>query len=254
MSDKHQIRNGIIIGVSVLAIGAVATWIFPSVKAISKSVLAFVVGAITEAASFVFGLLGTPIPLWVWLLGFGISVVVISIKRRWVVILTNQRTEMAKERVKKATVMAKEAEENRIATRESIKERTKQIFEPKEPELDKIFSVESEEYDDEEEEEEGWRSYTSDNILDIDWQWRWHGESIESLTPICPNCELELSAIARPFDDTGYDNREWLLGFKCQDEECDFEHDPHHDSAAHEYYELIKKHIRREARNRGWPV
>jgi len=82
MSEKHRIRDGIIIGVSVLVIWTGAIWIFPSIKAISKSVLALVVGVITEAVSYAFGLLGTPIPLWVVLLGFVLFVVAISTKRR----------------------------------------------------------------------------------------------------------------------------------------------------------------------------
>ena len=72
MSDKRTIwEHPIIAGVSVAAIVGLAIWIFPSVQAISKSVLAFVLG-----------ILGTPIPLWVGLLGFVLSVAAISIKRR----------------------------------------------------------------------------------------------------------------------------------------------------------------------------
>lgn len=72
MSDKRTIwEHPIIAGVSVTAIVGLATWIFPSVRAVSKSVLAFVLG-----------LLGTPIPLWVSLLALVLFVAAISIKRR----------------------------------------------------------------------------------------------------------------------------------------------------------------------------
>ena len=72
MSDKRTIwEHPIIAGVSVTAIVGLAIWIFPSVQAMSKSVLAFVLG-----------LLGTPIPLWVSLLGLVLFVAAISIERR----------------------------------------------------------------------------------------------------------------------------------------------------------------------------
>ena len=251
MSEKHRIRDGIIIGVSVLAIWTGAIWIFPSIKAISKSVLAFVLG-----------ILGTPIPLWVWLLGTVLSVAVISTKRRIV----------------RAVEASKEPEEEMIPTPGVWIDRGMQQPMPppaptNEPAIPPtthkdsqaaptltpppvqsvpIESVGIEEYDDEEEEED-WRSYTSDNILDIDWRWRWHGTSIESLIALCPECELELLEQTRPFSNAGYDNREWLMGLTCQDEECQFEHNPDAETV-HEYHDIIEKHIRREARNRGWPV
>ena len=145
---------------------------------------------------------------------------------------------------------------DRITQRvQESKEPTEEIsVEPNEPELDQghIESVGIEEYDDEAEEED-WRSYTSDNILDIDWRWRWHGTSIESLIALCPECELELLELTRPFSNAGYDNREWLMGLKCQDEECQFEHNPNAETV-HEYHDIIKKHIRRNAHEMGLPA
>lgn len=225
MSNRRTIwEHPIIAGVSVAAIVGLAIWIFPSVQAISKSVLAFVLG-----------LLGTPIPLWVSLLGLGLFVAAVSIKR----------------------CLAGQAEADRISTTAELNKIAQEAFQPKGLDLDKILmeSVEDEEHNDEEEEND-WRSYTSDHILGIGWRWRWHGESIESLTALCPKCNMELNTLTSPEDPTGVMTSEQLLnGFACLD--CDwgtnFSRDDRFETLPM-LDEYVKKHIRRNAREKGLPI
>ena len=109
MSDKHSIRNGIIIGVSVLSIWAVANWISPSVLAVTKAWLAFVIG-----------LLGTSLvlPVWIWVPVFG----ALAISTTLLIV-----------RGVKAS-----AEEKRVAGVELMEFVDKAMSESKEPELDEV--------------------------------------------------------------------------------------------------------------------
>lgn len=249
---RHQVSQGIIVGVSVLLIGTVANWLFPPVLAITKSVLAWV-----------FGLLGTPTPLWVWLLGFVLSVGVIFTKRRlarWIdgsheVVEQTSNSKSAAGLIKEALQDVKEVVEE-TSSAESISQPLRRVQEPKEPELDEVQmeSVGAEEYDDEEEEEEeeDWRSYTSDNILDIDWRWRWHGTSIESLTAHCPDCDFELYPETSRIDATGIMTGEYLQGFRCEDEDCGWSVvTPSQYETLDGLHDYVKKYIRREARRLG---
>jgi len=111
---------------------------------------------------------------------------------------------------------------------------------------------EDEEYD---EEEEDWRSYTEDNILDIDWRWRWHGTSIESLTAHCPECDLEMHPDSSPMDDTGLmTGAQYLHGFRCEDEDCEWTiATPKQYETLDELHDYVMRYIRREARRLGLP-
>ena len=212
MSGKRTIwEHPIIAGVSVAAIVGLAIWIFPSVQAISKSVLAFVLG-----------ILGTPIPLWVWLLGLGLFVAAGSIKRLW----------------------AGQAEADRISTTADLNKISQEVFQSKEPELDEVQteSVEAE-----------WKSYMNDNILEIDWVWRWNDTTIDKLTPLCSYCRLELDNLLERINDE-FDEEEWKWrGFVCVGPECGAKY--RFDDHTHlSIMELVRKHIRREARRLGLPI
>lgn len=182
MTTKNDLWRITIIGT------AIGTVLAGSIFGVIGKLLA-IMRAIAEGVSYAFGLIGTDIAVSMWLLAFGLCVVVISTKRRLVVIS-----------IKRRIVRAKEAEEERISATELINEIAQEAFQSKEPELDdvQIESVGAEEYDDDD-----WRSYTSDNILDIPWRWRWNGTTIESLTPICPECDMELDQHTSPMDQTG---------------------------------------------------
>ncbi len=118
---------------------------------------------------------------------------------------------------------------------------------------------EDEEYDadeyDDEEEEEDWRSYTRDDILEIDWRWRWHGTSIESLTAHCPDCDFEMHPDSSPMDDTGLmTGAQWLHGFRCEDEDCEWSvATPKQYETLDQLHDYVKRYIRREARRLGLP-
>lgn len=65
-----------------------------------------------------------------------------------------------------------------------------------------------------------WESYTRDNILDIEWQWRWHGTSIESLTPLCPKCGMELSENTHRSPVTRTVQPDRLHSVECHNMDC----------------------------------
>lgn len=113
---------------------------------------------------------------------------------------------------------------------------------------------EDEEYDEDEydEEEENWRSYTKDEILEIDWRWRWHGTSIESLTAHCPDCDFELYAETSRIGATGIMTGELLHRFRCEDEDCGWSvATPRQYETLDELHDYVKRYIRREARRLG---
>jgi hypothetical protein len=39
----------------------------------------------------------------------------------------------------------------------------------------------------------GWKDYTSDEILGINWRWRWDNNAIAGLIAFCPTCDMEVS-------------------------------------------------------------
>lgn len=252
-TEHHPIRNGIIIGVSSIVLGAGILWGFGKLSVIWKVVVAVL--------SDVVGLLQTPIPLWTWLVGVGLSVIAISTRRRLVARLEQRRTAKAEraaiigdalnrsinESVNKIHELATEVE----AKIESVGAEEEQPDISNEPKVEeaKIENLVAEEYDDEEEEED-WRSYTTDNILDIDWRWRWHGTSIESLTAHCPDCDFEL----RPETTTMVTGMQWLNGFRCEDEECGWSvATPSQYETCDVLHDYVKKHVRRDARMTGYP-
>ena len=242
MSDEHSIGPGIIGTVVGGLILAVIFAVFGKLPAI--------IGAIANWVSYAFGLLGTDFAVSMWLLGFVLSVAAISIKRRidrWIggprELIEQTSTAESVDQVVQQLIETKEPEEE-ISV------------EPNEPELDEVQmeSVGAEEYDDEEEEEEeeDWRSYTSDDILDIEWRWRWHGTSIDSLTAHCPDCDFELYAETSRIDATGIMTGEWLHGFRCEDEGCGWSvATPQQHETLDGLHDYVKKHIRREARRLG---
>ena len=128
---------------------------------------------------------------------------------------------------------------------------------PPEPALivvnDQDEDSKGEEYDEDEYDEEDWRSYTSDDILEIDWRWRWHGTSIENLTAHCPDCDLEMHPDNSPMDDTGLmTGEQWLHGFRCEDEDCEWSiATPQQYETPDQLHDYVKRHIRREARRLG---
>lgn len=76
MSKKNPVtRHPVIAGLIVLAIGAVVKWLFPLVPSIFNVVVGWL--------AVVFGVLGTPLGLPMWLLGAGLAVIGISTKRRF---------------------------------------------------------------------------------------------------------------------------------------------------------------------------
>lgn len=90
-----------------------------------------IIGAMASAVSYAFGLLGTSIPVSMWLLGFGVSVAVISSKRRlsrWI----DGRHELIEQ----------------TSTAESVEQVVQQTFESKEPELDEVQEAIMREYAD----------------------------------------------------------------------------------------------------------
>lgn len=101
-----------------------------------------------------------------------------------------------------------------------------------------------------------WESYTQDRILDIEWQWRWHGTSIQSLTPLCPKCGMELSENTRPSPFTRTVQPDQLHSVECHNMDCKwhrgFDDQPHVETPA-EFRVLVMKHIRRKARGLGLP-
>ena len=263
-TEHHPIRTGIIGTVvgSLIVAGILA-----------------VIGKLPALVSYVFGVLGTSIPVPMWMLGVGLAVIGISTKRglaRWIdgsheLVEQASNSKSADGLIREALQDIKEVVEE-ASTAESINQPMRPVQEPKEPELDevqqaimKLFAdadtqrfrigdlyervpfarlkidqavrglkelgflryalsrhgnihilsaagtdyiieqgwavaskepeldavqvenVEAEEYDHEEEEED-WRSYTSDNILDVDWRWSWRGTSIKGLTAHCSHC------------------------------------------------------------------
>lgn len=244
--QHHPYRIGIIVGVSVSAITTVGFWAFGKLPAILNGIAA--------GFSFVVGLLQTPIPVATWLLALLTLGVAIPAWQRVALILEKRRTAKAE----RAAVI-RDALLQPINEVKEVMTQALQLNEPKseipgdtpkEPELDeaKIDSVAVEEYDGEEE-EENWESYTTDNILDIDWRWRWHGTSIKSLTAHCPECDLELYAETSRIDATGIMSGELLHGFRCGDEECGWSvGTPTQYETLDGLHDYVKKYIRREAR------
>ena len=115
MSKKNPItRHPVIAGLIVLAIPAVVKWLLPLVPSIFKMVVGWL--------AVVLGWLGTPIPLWVSLLGLVLFVAAVSIKRR----------------------LAGQAEADRISTTADLNKIAQEVFQSKEPEPPSIESPEPE--------------------------------------------------------------------------------------------------------------
>ena len=109
MSDKHSVRNGIIVGLSVAAILAV----------VSQIPLIFT--AVKAGLGFVFGLLGTDFTISMWLLGIVLSVAAILIKRR-----IDRWIDGPRELVEQTS------------TAESVERVVERVQESNEPELDEV--------------------------------------------------------------------------------------------------------------------
>lgn len=98
-----------------------------------------------------------------------------------------------------------------------------------------------------------WKSYTGDRILGVDWRWMWHGTSVENLTPICPKCGLDLSDVRRSMGDPMEPGLAWMLGYRCEDSTCQFRWQNEVEETPEAFKDRVKKHIRREARKKGYP-
>lgn len=85
--------------------------------------------------------------------------------------------------------------------------------------------------------------YRSDRIFDLDWQWRWEGDSpgVSSLTPLCPNCAYELSLETTP-QTTSFESDD--VGLVC--ESCAFS--KHFEVGPSELLTRVVKEIRRRDR------
>lgn len=106
---------------------------------------------------------------------------------------------------------------------------------------------------------EEWESYKNDNILGVDWAWWWERTTVESLTPLCPKCGMQLYPITRPFDDSGFMPGEWLLRLECRNAgNCDwtgpdFTLDDRFETQD-QLWEFIKRTIHARAREKGYDV
>lgn len=86
--------------------------------------------------------------------------------------------------------------------------------------------------------------YLGDRIFDLDWQWRWDGDSpdVSSLTPLCPHCGYELSLEATP-QARSFEGSE--VGLVC--ESCSF--GKHFEVGPSELLTRVVKEIRRRDRS-----
>ncbi len=143
MSDKHQIRNGIIgtvVGGLIVAAILGALGKIPSIITGVIAGLLFVLGVLgtvfrwlgTVSVS-VFEWLATPLSLPIWFLAVAFSVVAISTKRR---ISRWNKKQLARRRDENKELLARRREENKALAERLFKEMGQEVLDPK---LDKVL-------------------------------------------------------------------------------------------------------------------